>query len=48
MDSTDFDFSLHRIERLERKVGRLQKELRKSQDAGAVDISSARGAAPTL
>jgi HAMP domain-containing protein len=32
LESTSFDYTLDRIERLEREVGRLRKELRQSQD----------------
>ena len=38
MESTSFDYTLDRIERLEREVGRLKEELRLSPDAGAVGI----------
>ena len=46
MDSTSFEYSLDRIERLEREVGRLQEELRKSPDLGAVDTHRPSGPAP--
>lgn len=34
MDYTNFDYTLDRIERLEREVARLKEELRQSRDAG--------------
>ncbi len=37
MEYTGFDYTLDRIEHLEREVGRLKGELRQSRDAGAVD-----------
>jgi HAMP domain-containing protein len=37
MDSTSFDYTLDRIERLEREVGRLKEELRQSRDPAAGD-----------
>jgi len=37
MDYTSFDYTLDRIERLEREVGRLKEEMRQSRDPGAVD-----------
>lgn len=37
MDSTSFDYTLDRIERLEREVGRLREELRQSRDLAADD-----------
>lgn len=37
MDSTSFDYTLDRIERLEQEVGRLKEELRQSRDPAAVD-----------
>jgi HAMP domain-containing protein len=37
MDSTSFDYTLDRIERLEQEVGRLREELRQSRDPAAVD-----------
>ena len=37
MESTSFDYTLDRIERLEREVGRLKEELRQSRDTGRVD-----------
>ena len=45
MEYTSFDYTLDRIEGLEREVGRLQEELRQSRDPGAVDAhnSSAAG-----
>ena len=43
--SSSFDYTLDRIERLEREVGRLREEIRQSRDPGALDPHSARGAA---
>ena len=37
MDYTSFDYTLDRIERLEREVGQLKKELRQGRDTGSVD-----------
>jgi len=37
MDYTGFDYTLDRIERLEREVGQLKKELRQGRDTGPVD-----------
>ncbi len=37
MDSTSFDYTLDRIEALEREVGRLREELRQSRDPAAGD-----------
>jgi polyhydroxyalkanoate synthesis regulator phasin len=34
MESTSFDYTLDRIERLEREVGQLKEELRQSRDTG--------------
>ncbi len=45
LDYTSFDYELDRIERLERKVGRLEEELRQSRDPGAVDAHNASAAA---
>ena len=36
MEYTSFDYTLDRIERLEREVGQLKKELRQSRDTGPV------------
>ena len=41
MDSPSFDYTLDRIERLEREVGRLKEEMRQSRDPGAVDAQNA-------
>jgi hypothetical protein len=46
MESTSFDYTLDRIERLEREVARLQEELRQSCDPGAGDAHNASAAAP--
>ena len=45
MESTSFDYTLDRIERLEREVGRLKEEMRQSRDPGAVDDRNASAAA---
>jgi hypothetical protein len=45
LDSTNFDYTLDRIERLEQEVGRLNEELRQSRDPGAVDAHNANAAA---
>ena len=37
MEYTSFDYTLDRIERLEREVGQLKEELRQSRDTSAVD-----------
>ena len=37
MDYSSFDYTLDRIERLEREVGQLKEELRQSRDTGPVD-----------
>ncbi len=37
MEYTGFDYTLDRIERLEREVGQLKEELRQSRDMGLVD-----------
>ena len=37
LDYTSFDYTLDRIERLEREVGQLKEELRQSRDTGPVD-----------
>ncbi len=41
MDSPGFDYALERIERLEREVDRLKREMRQSRDPGAVDANNA-------
>ena len=41
MESTSFDYTLDRIERLEREVGRLKEEMRQSRDPAAVDAHNA-------
>jgi hypothetical protein len=38
LESTSFDYTLDRIELLEREVGTLKKELRQSRDPGAIDV----------
>ncbi|MDL2406815.1 hypothetical protein PY650_14325 [Rhizobium calliandrae] len=37
LDSTSFDYTLDRIERLEQEVGRLREELSQSRDPAAGD-----------
>jgi len=37
MESTPFDYTLDRLERLEREVGELKEELRQSRKSGLVD-----------
>ena len=37
MESTSFDYTLDRIERLEQEVERLKEELRQSHEPGPVD-----------
>ena len=37
MESSSIDHTLNRIERLEREVGRLKEDLRKSRDSRPVD-----------
>jgi len=44
LESTSFDYSLDRIERLEREVGRLNEEMRQSRDPGTVDAHNASAA----
>ena len=44
MESTSFDYTLDRIESLEREVGRLKEELRQSRDTGPVDAHSGSAA----
>lgn len=41
MESTSFDYTLDRIERLEREVARMKEELRQSRDPGTGDVASA-------
>jgi hypothetical protein len=45
LESTSFDYTLDRIERLEREEGRLKEEMRQSPDPGAVDAHNASAAA---
>ena len=45
MDYGPYDYTLDRIERLEREVERLKEEMRQSRDPGAVDAHSASPAA---
>jgi len=45
MESTSFDYTLDRIERLDLEVGRLKDEMRQSRDPGAVDAHNAGTAA---
>jgi len=44
MDYTSFDYTLDRIERLEREVGQLKEELRQSRDTGPVDAHNGNAA----
>ena len=44
MDYSSFDYTLDRIERLEREVGQLKEELRQSRDTGPVDAHSGSAA----
>ncbi|MFZ6654010.1 hypothetical protein [Undibacterium sp. TJN19] len=37
LESTSFDYTLDRIEHLEREVGRLKEEMREGRDPTAVD-----------
>ncbi len=37
LDYTSFDYTLDRIEGLERELGRLKEEMRQGRDPGAVD-----------
>jgi HAMP domain-containing protein len=46
LDYTSFDYTLDRIERLEREVGRLKEEMRQGRDPGAFDTHNASAAAP--
>ncbi|MFM0395020.1 hypothetical protein [Paraburkholderia phytofirmans] len=43
IDSTSFDYTLDRIERLEQDVGRLKEKLRQIPDPAAVDAHKCRG-----
>ncbi len=43
-ESTSFDYTLDRIERLEGEVARLKAELRQSRDPAAVDAHNASAA----
>ena len=44
MESTSSDYTLYRIERLEREVGRLKEQLRRSRDPGAIVANNAGAA----
>jgi polyhydroxyalkanoate synthesis regulator phasin len=44
MDYTSFDYTLDRIEHLEREVGQLKEELRQSRDTGPVDAPNGSAA----
>jgi hypothetical protein len=46
MDYTSFDYTLDRIERLEREVGQLREELRPSGDTGPIDAHNGSAAGP--
>ena len=43
MDYTSFDYTLDRIEHLERELRQTKEELRQSRDTGAADAHSAAG-----
>ena len=43
MGSTSFDYTLDRIEGLEREVGRLKEELRQSRDTATGDAHNEKG-----
>lgn len=43
LDYTSFDYTHDRIERLEKEVGRLNRELGQSRDIGTVDAFNAAG-----
>jgi hypothetical protein len=45
LESGSFDYTLDRIERLEREVGRLNEELRQGRDPGEADAHNASVAA---
>jgi hypothetical protein len=38
MEATPFDYTLDRLERLERELGELKDELRRSRQSGLVDV----------
>ena len=44
MEYTGFDYTLDRIERLEREVGQLKEELRQSRNTGPVDTHNGSAA----
>ncbi len=44
MEYTSFDYTLDRIERLEREMEQLKKELRQSRDTGPVDANNGSAA----
>jgi polyhydroxyalkanoate synthesis regulator phasin len=44
MDYSSFDYTLDRIERLEREVGQLKEELRQSREYGPVDAHNGSAA----
>lgn len=44
MEYSSFDYTLDRIERLEREVGQLKEELRRNRDERAVDARSSSSA----
>ena len=46
LESASFDYTLGRIERLEREVARLQAELRESRDPSAAEAHDASAATP--
>ena len=46
METASFDYTLDRIERLEREVGRLKEEVRQNRNPEAGDAHIASAAAP--
>jgi hypothetical protein len=44
MEHTSFDYTLDRIERLEREVGQLKEELRQSRATGPADTHNGSAA----
>ena len=46
MESTSFDYTLDRVERMEREVERLKEEMRQSREPEAGDAHNASAAVP--